>query len=619
MKKRFFRILLLLIGLILLFPLTTKAETFDIAAGDVDALIAAINAANANGPGADVINLETGTYTLSEVDNQYVYVVNMDGQDITWGGGPNGLPPVLGDLTINGNGSFIQRALDAPNFRLFMVAGKLTLNAVTLLHGRLTDPSIVFAGTMGGAIFNANELILNDTTLANNKASAGGAIANRGPAGGASLFYVTITDNQATQDGGGIYNSGYSSLIVENSTISYNNVGDPEVSGQGLGGGISTNGSGTVNIHASSIIGNQTTDNGLGGGMYVISGLGLLVDISRDSTISNNYAHQGGGIYSGSSTFRLTNVTLADNLGAGIFTGNGTLSFQNVLLSNNQGGNCVTLSPQATNYVSQGNNLDTDGSCNLQTIHDIDNVSAQIAPLGDNGGPTLTQALLQSSPAINAGNNAVCSAHDQRGASRQDNCDIGAFESALLPVTVLTLLKPMNGAGLNQVETSFRWTRVPEASAYDIQLGTTSDLNNAPIIRVFFPAYKPPPLLHQRYYWQVRSVSRSGSLSDWSPIWSFTVQSLPNAAPQLNFYETDSPLLTWNRVSWAIGYAVEVADNSNFQNTYWSNYQIASSVLEVQPTKPLHTGEWYWRVKARYKDGSWGDWSATGTFFVNLP
>ena len=49
-------------------PPVLSAAVFQIPAGDVPALIAAINAANANGE-QNVINLEAGTYTLTIVDN----------------------------------------------------------------------------------------------------------------------------------------------------------------------------------------------------------------------------------------------------------------------------------------------------------------------------------------------------------------------------------------------------------------------------------------------------------------------------------------------------------------------------------------------------------------------
>ncbi|NJL12508.1 MAG: T9SS type A sorting domain-containing protein [Microscillaceae bacterium] len=52
-----------------------------------------------------------------------------------------------------------------------------------------------------------------------------------------------------------------------------------------------------------------------------------------------------------------------------------------------------------------------------------------LGPLQDNGGPTLTMALLPGSPAIDAGGNfPLTTATDQRGSARIGKPDIGAFE-----------------------------------------------------------------------------------------------------------------------------------------------------------------------------------------------
>ena len=55
--------------------------------------------------------------------------------------------------------------------------------------------------------------------------------------------------------------------------------------------------------------------------------------------------------------------------------------------------------------------------------------------LANNGGPTFTHALVAASAAINAGNpaapgsvDAACALLDQRGLTRPDRCDIGAYE-----------------------------------------------------------------------------------------------------------------------------------------------------------------------------------------------
>ena len=60
-------------------------------------------------------------------------------------------------------------------------------------------------------------------------------------------------------------------------------------------------------------------------------------------------------------------------------------------------------------------------------------INPLLGALANNGGQTQTMALLNGSPAFNAGNNATCAATDQRGYLRPEGvaCDIGAYELAL--------------------------------------------------------------------------------------------------------------------------------------------------------------------------------------------
>ena len=614
MKINPLRVLSLFLLLICLVPLNAKAATFDIPAGDVAALIAAMNAANDNGTGADVINLETGTYTFSAVDNSFIYI---DSNNIHTSAGPNALPPVFGELTINGNGSVFDRASNAPDFRFLMVIGNLTVNAITFTHGRLLDPPADTFGNYGGAIFTVGDLTVHDSVFSENEAHVGGAIANRGSSVDYSLTlaYVTLINNYADNDGGGLFDQSIGSLVVESSTISNNSLGAVDASGAG----ISVYGANPIRIHATSITGNQGASQGRGGGIYIPTGYITTVDMS-DSTISNNSAGMGGAFFTGASTFHLTNLTIADNQGGGIMTSNSTLIFSNVLLSNNQGGNCTTDSNVFySDQVSHGNNLDTDATCQLHMSSDLNNVSAQIAPLADNGGATLSRALLVGSPAINHGNPATCSPFDQRWVLRDGICDIGAVEAVPYSQPQFKQISPANGSALNDPHVHFQWTLKPDVGSYDIEVGTASDLSDATPISVLNPVFTSPSLFPQRYYWRVRYVNFSGVPSAWTDIWSVTVMTPANAAPQTNFYQTAFPLLTWNRVSWATGYMLEMADNPAFNNPYWSSPLLTSDTLSIQPTQPLHTGQWYWRVKARRPDASWGGWSASGTLYVNLP
>jgi hypothetical protein len=85
--------------------------------------------------------------------------------------------------------------------------------------------------------------------------------------------------------------------------------------------------------------------------------------------------------------------------------------------------------------TSHGYNLSSDdGGGYLTGPGDQINTDPLLGPLQDNGGPTLTHALLPGSPAINAGdpNFTLPPVYDQRGPNfyrvRDTNIDIGSFE-----------------------------------------------------------------------------------------------------------------------------------------------------------------------------------------------
>jgi hypothetical protein len=99
----------------------------------------------------------------------------------------------------------------------------------------------------------------------------------------------------------------------------------------------------------------------------------------------------------------------------------------NNILANGVGmGECF-LYNSGLNSVSGGYNLVEDGSSACLPALTGDPL---LGPLADNGGSTLTMALLPGSPAIDTGVDAQCPSSDQRGTTRPQgsHCDIGAYE-----------------------------------------------------------------------------------------------------------------------------------------------------------------------------------------------
>ena len=99
-------------------------------------------------------------------------------------------------------------------------------------------------------------------------------------------------------------------------------------------------------------------------------------------------------------------------------------------MANNAGGNCA--GKPVTSVL--GFNFDSGTTCGLTEPTDLTNTDPQLGPLADNGGPTLTHALLDGSPAIDKGFNDTCEITDQRGKpgnvdgdlDGMATCDIGA-------------------------------------------------------------------------------------------------------------------------------------------------------------------------------------------------
>jgi hypothetical protein len=286
------------------------------------------------------------------------------------------------------------------------------------------------------------------SNTAGGSVARGGGIANFGTL---TLTTSTVQGNHTGTSsplGGGIANEGFGPLTLINSTVSGNTT-------QGLGGGIA----GSATLINSTISGNTSGDRG--GGIFTLNP--HLASILINSTVSGNFsAGAGGGIYS-SGTTSLFNVTITNNransdgsgneAGGGVANGGGTLTFANSIIALNETiidfGPVLDTDDCAGVITSQGNNLVYD----YHTLHCTINgpftlTDPLLGPLQDNGGPTLTQALLPGSPAIDQGNSGGCTDNlgaplttDQRGRARplagQGLCDIGAFEAPhvlLLPL-----------------------------------------------------------------------------------------------------------------------------------------------------------------------------------------
>jgi len=104
--------------------------------------------------------------------------------------------------------------------------------------------------------------------------------------------------------------------------------------------------------------------------------------------------------------------------------------------------------------IDGGHNISSDDSCGFDPANgSMPNTNPLLGWLQDNGGPTWTHALLEGSPAIDAGDDALCPTTDQRGAPRPLDgngdglavCDIGSFEAGVISPTLVSIAGPGEG------------------------------------------------------------------------------------------------------------------------------------------------------------------------------
>lgn len=414
-------------------PVTTTADEYDSVPNGTCSLREAITAVNSGqafggcpaGAAGDTIVLQAGqTYTLTRAGSNENSNVTGDldiwqSLSLTTTG--------VGSATLEGDAGWRDRLLD--------VSGTPEVNidvAVSWLVVRGGNVS----GLGGGINNNYAELNLTRVVIRDNVSNtSGGGLANNSD-GTATLVDSTVSDNTATgtgSAGGGVFNYGVLSMI--NTSILSNTASHATGQGGGLvasykttlrnvtlshnaafadGGGVYFDPNGfsfalnnvTITANTADADGDGVGD---GGGLYLAGGFGTVLS---NSLIADNVDSSAGLAYPDCARSGTPSITSQDHN----------------LIGDLLNSNCA-IAPQANDRF--GTSLP---------------INPQLAPLTDNGGATLTHALLDASPAINMGNPAaagsyICERNDQRGLIRPSPCDIGAYEVGGLRQLFLPLVQ----------------------------------------------------------------------------------------------------------------------------------------------------------------------------------
>lgn len=273
-------------------------------------------------------------------------------------------------------------------------------------------------GRYGGAIRNgiSANLIIDKCILRNNTAYLrGGAINHIG--NHLQIIYSTIENNQAYDEGGGIQienaPADISNCLIYNNILIADSINS---NGAGLFAGSSGQGF-QVKITNCTFSGNKGKTSGnflsCGGGIGIISVKGHCVFSLINCTLTRNQVYCGQAIQaysfddSASIEINLLNCIISNGLNDNFF-------------GFTQNGGKILFNRSFT--ILEDNTISVAGQGNMNFTE------AELEELAENGGPTKTHALKPTSPAIDAGTSSGAPPFDQRGALRNGNTDIGAYE-----------------------------------------------------------------------------------------------------------------------------------------------------------------------------------------------
>ncbi|MCL5429257.1 MAG: right-handed parallel beta-helix repeat-containing protein [Chloroflexi bacterium] len=376
----------------------------------------------------------------------------------------NGTTGITSEGTLEANDAlFENNGLEGLN-----LTGDVTLNNVTIRNNNAGNLHVDGLSISNGAVVSISDSVISENLRGlsidgdgTNVTIQGGSINQNEQQGilveegELHLDNVEISDNGGAFPGtsivAGIQNQG--NLEIRSSHISRNQNGALDnwadltliesVVDENVGGMPAISNHGAMNIQ------NSLIANNISGVPRIVFSDGAVENRSEmiiaNSTISGNL---GTGIRPIDGHLRLSFVTIADNIvGLNIFHGGAVISrIANSLLVNNGRSNCIRSSGTGILPVLLvGTNIETTTdtsylfgeSCGFPIS--VSSTELKLGPLADNGGPTLTHALLPGSPALDAAT-GLCPEVDQRLFPRPFGpaCDVGAYEASGVTLSLET-------------------------------------------------------------------------------------------------------------------------------------------------------------------------------------
>lgn len=434
--------------------------------------------------------------------------------------------------------------------------GDLDLSSNLILSGAGAGSTFLDGNSQSPVLDQLNSnLTIRDLTIQNGlHAGQGGGLIATGDSGDIiTIERVAFINNEAERSGA--INVGGPDIYITDSLFKNNSATGTQVNDRGGAIGVRNSG-GNVTITNSTFSGNKA--NGNGGAIGWRADTLTLTNVSiigNSADFRGASGKDGGGISNEGGTIKMYNTIVLGN-----FDGSDTGSED-----------CVgTFAAHSYNLVGAGTGCPTGGAGDQTSSTPSDEVQLTLA---DNGGETETHALASGSAAINqiaTGTNGCGSTitTDQRGTSRDSNCDVGAFEMGPPEIDVTG-----NGTSISDGDTTPTENNHTDFSS--VTVGSS-------IVRTFAIANNGDGDLTLG---GSSPVAVSGTHTS-----DFVVTVLPStlisARGSTSFQVTFTPSETGSRTA-----TLSISNNDSDEDPY--NFSIAGTGLEIPNSPPIATDDVY--------------------------
>jgi hypothetical protein len=197
--------------------------------------------------------------------------------------------------------------------------------------------------------------------------------------------------------------------------------------------------------------------------------------------------------------------------------------------------------------------------------------------------------------------------------------DVSSSQTPDVELSKIYPLLPKDDTTSCSTGVTAQWNSVYAATQYRLELDATESFVD-PIRTVFTKSTYLPinGLDNGTYYWRIRAENEFAtrfSEGEWSLTYFFHIENLGSTALLLpqdqESLVSTYPLFIWEPINLATTYILHYDTTDTFSNPI----EIETSETTFQPTSPLDSGIYYWKVKV-LNESCEGYWSAIFSFTI---